>query len=257
MEQVVHLGRTTTYEVFDRDADGEPVLFVHGSGGNRNVWKSQARLADEHPVVAMDLSGHGDSADVSASAGFESLSAYTDDVLAVADETGASVVVGNSLGGAVTLNLLLERDHDLDGVVLAGSGAKLAVLDDLRDWLATDFERAIEFLHAPDRFFHDPDPRLVELSKAGMRACGRAVTERDFLTCHEFDVRDRLGEVDVPVLCLVGEHDQLTPPRYHDYLAEGIDDAVVAVVQDAAHLAMLEQPTAFNSAVDQFVDRVQ
>jgi pimeloyl-ACP methyl ester carboxylesterase len=256
MEQVTHHGRTTTYESFDRGGSGETVLFVHGSGGSRRLWKSQARLADEFPVVALDLSGHGGAADTDASAGFESLSAYADDVLAVAEAVDASVLVGNSLGGAVALHVLLERDAEFDGVVLTGTGAKLGVLDDLRDWLAEDFERAIEFLHGSDRLFHDPEPRLVELSTESMRACGRAVTERDFLTCHEFDVRGELGGLDVPTLCIVGEHDQLTPPHYHDYLADAMDGRV-AVVEDAAHLTMLEQPDAFNIAVDRFVARVQ
>jgi pimeloyl-ACP methyl ester carboxylesterase len=256
MQQVTHHGRTTTYESFDRGASGETVLFVHGSGGSRRLWKSQARIADEFPLVTLDLSGHGGAEDTDASAGFESLSAYADDVLAVAEETDASVLVGNSLGGAVALHVLLEREATFDGVVLAGTGAKLAVLDDLREWLADDFERAVEFLHGPDRLFHDPDPQMLELSKESMHACGQRVTERDFLTCHEFDVRDELGGLDVPTVCIVGEHDQLTPPHYHDYLADAMDGRV-AVVEDAAHLTMLEQPEAFNSAVTRFVARVQ
>jgi len=55
----------------------------------------------------------------------------------------------------------------------------------------------IELLHEPDRLFHDAPPEYVELSRAGMRECGRAVTERDFRTCHAFDVRDRLDEIAV------------------------------------------------------------
>ncbi|WP_267639945.1 alpha/beta fold hydrolase [Haloarchaeobius amylolyticus] len=256
MQTITHHGRRTAYEVSDRGGDGAPVLFVHGSGGTRRLWKSQSRLSDDRPVVTLDLSGHGESDDIDADPGYESLSAYADDVLAVAEETDASVVVGNSLGGAVVMHLLLERDHDFDGAVLAGTGAKLAVLDDLREWLADDFERAIEFLHDEDRLFHDPDPRLEELSIQGMRACGRAVTERDFLTCHEFDVRDEVARIDVPTLCLVGEYDYLTPPHYHEFLAERIDDCELTIVEEAAHLAMLERPDAFNAAVSGFCERV-
>ncbi|WP_435333192.1 alpha/beta fold hydrolase [Haloarchaeobius sp. TZWWS8] len=259
METTSHHGRETAFEVSDRGGDDAPVLFVHGSGGRAGVWKGQARMSDERPVVALDLSGHGESDDVHADAGFETLSVYADDVIAVARETGAEFLVGNSLGGAVVQHILLERadEYEPAGVVLAGTGAKLAVLDDLRDWLASDFERAVEFLHGPDRLFHDADPRFVELSKAAMRDCGRTVTERDFLTCHEFDVRDDLDGLTGPALCLVGEHDRLTPPHYHEYLAEHIQDASVTVLQNAAHLAMLEQPEAFNEAVSRFCRRVE
>ncbi|QLG62705.1 alpha/beta fold hydrolase [Halorarum salinum] len=256
MDGVTHHGRRTAYRVSDRGGDGPGLLCIHGSGGAAGVWKSQSRLAGRAPVVALELSGHGESDDVNATGGPDALEAYTDDVVAVAEETGASVLVGNSLGGAVATWTALERDLDLDGLVLAGTGAKLTVLDDLLAWLADDFDRAVEFLHADDRLFHDPDGRYVELSKEAMYDAGRAVTERDFRTCHAFDVRNRLGELDSPALAIVGEHDQLTPVRYHEYLAEHVPDCELAVVQDAAHLTMLEAPDAFNDELESFLDRL-
>ncbi|MFC6824682.1 alpha/beta fold hydrolase [Halopelagius fulvigenes] len=255
MESVTHHGRETVYRTADRGGGGPTVLFVHGSGGTKDVWKSQLRIADEYPVVALDLSGHGESDDADADAGYEALSAYVDDVLAVTEETGASVLVGNSLGGAVALTAVIEREVSLDALVLAGTGARLSVLDDLLAWLRDDFERAVEFLHEPDRLFHDPSEEYVEQSREAMLAAGRAVTERDFLTCHDFDVRGQLDDVDAPTLALVGEHDKLTPRSYHEYFVHELPDCELAVVEDAAHLAMLEAPTAFNAALTDFLDR--
>lgn len=140
--------------------------------------------------------------------------------------------------------------------MLAGTGARLTVLEDLREWLVEDFERAVDFLHGPDRLFHEPDERTVERSRAQLRATGQAVTRRDFLTCHRFDVRDRLGDVDVPVLALVGEHDRLTPPRFHEYLAEHLPVGRWETVSGAAHLAMIERPAAVNGAIDGFLGGV-
>ncbi|MGM0447528.1 MAG: alpha/beta fold hydrolase [Methanobacteriota archaeon] len=256
MKRVTHDGRETAYRRFDRGGDGPAVCFVHGSGGAKDVWKSQARIADRFPGVAVDLSGHGDSDDIGTPAGRETLDAYADDVVAVAAETDATVLCGNSLGGAVALWVALERELALDGLVLAGTGAKLAVAEPLRDALADDFDRAVSLLHEPDRLFHDAPAEYVELSEASMRACGRAVTERDFLTCHRFDVRDRLDAVDVPALALVGAHDGLTPPAYHEYLADRIPAGEYAELPDAAHLAMLERPAAFNEALAEFLGRL-
>lgn len=256
MNRVRHHGRETAYRVSDRGGEGPTLLCIHGSGGSHAVWKSQSRLSDRSPVVSLDLSGHGESDDVDADPGVESLEAYGMDVEAVAAETGADVFVGNSLGGAVAMWVTLERDFDPAGLVLTGTGARLSVLGDLLAWLADDFDRAIEFLHAPDRLFHDPDERLLELSRESMETAGRAVTERDFRTCHTFDVRDRLDRIDVPSLAVVGEHDRLTPPWYHEYLAEEIPDCELAHVEDAAHLAMLEQPAAFNAALESFLERL-
>ena len=256
MQHVSHHGRRTAYRVFDRGGDGPTVCCVHGSGGSADVWTAQSRLADRFPVVAADLAGHGDSDDIDAKPGDETLDAYAADVVAVLAETDATVLCGHSLGGAVALWIALERDVDLDGLVLAGTGARLAVLRDLLDWLADDFDRAVSFLHAEDRLFHDPLEAHVERSAAAMRECGRAVTERDFRTCHRFDVRDRLEAVTLPALAVVGEHDRLTPPRYHDELAERMPDCTRAIVADAAHLTMIERPTAFNAAMGEFLERV-
>ncbi|WP_423744468.1 alpha/beta fold hydrolase (plasmid) [Haladaptatus sp. SPP-AMP-3] len=258
MESVTHHDRRTVYRVADRGGEGSPVLFVHGSGGSHEIWKAQlARLASEFPVVAVDLSGHGESDDVDADPGWSTFSAYADDVLAVAEETGARTLVGNSLGGAVVMHLVLERGFDADALVLAGTGARLSVLDDLLTWLDDDFDRAVEFLHDDDRLFYDPDDRYVELSKESMYEVGQQVTSRDFHSCHTFDVRDRLGDIAAPTLAVVGEHDMLTPPWYHEFLADNVQDGRYAEIEDAAHLAMLETPDAFNETLVEFLEDVR
>ncbi len=260
MQTVVHHDRETTYEVADRDAAGPSLCLVHGSGASRAVWKSQHRLSDQYPIVALDLSGHGDADDIDADPGYATLSAYGDDVLAVLEETNAGVLLGNSLGGAVVMHLLLERnaalEERLDAVILTGTGAKLGVLEDLRWWLEHDFERALEFLHEPGRLFADPDPRVREISIQAMKGCGQEVTQRDFLTCHEFDVRGQLQKISLPALVLCGEDDQLTPPHFHEYLADSLSNGRLVTIPDSAHMAMLEQPAAFNKEVASFLDEV-
>jgi len=253
METVGHHGRRTTFELTDRGGDGAPLLFVHGSGSTHAVWSGQGRLADRRPVVALDLSGHGGSDDVSTAAGPETLDAYADDVVAVARETGARVVCGNSLGGAVALQVALERDLDLDALVLAGTGAKLGVLPDLLGWLGSDFDHAVSFLLGPNRLLATDDPRYLQVTESALRDVGQRVLERDFRTSNAFDVRERLGEVDLPALALTGERDELTPPSYHEYLADHLPQGRWRLVEGAAHLSMLEQPAAFNEAVAGFL----
>lgn len=257
MDVVDHHGRTTAYRHVQPDATGPTVLYVHGSGGTHEVWAAQCSpRGPVHPAVAVDLSGHGASDDIEADAGPETVAAYAEDVVAVARATDASVVVGNSLGGAVAQTIALDGDLDLAGLVLVGTGAKLAVIEELRESLDTNFERAVEFLHGPDMVFHEVDDEAVEDSKAEMRRTGQAVTRRDLLSCHTFDVRERLEGISVPTLAIVGEHDRLTPVAYHEYFAEHIPDCDLAVVEDAAHLVMIERPDAFNDRLGSFVSRL-
>ncbi|MFT4921614.1 MAG: 3-oxoadipate enol-lactonase [Haloarculaceae archaeon] len=255
METVTHDGRATAYRQARPDAGGPTVLYVHGSGATHQVWAAQYGAdGPTHPAAALDLSGHGQSEDIETDSGPETLRAYGDDVEAVARAVGADVLVGNSLGGAVVQHVLLDRSLAVSAAVLAGSGAKLTVVEQLRTWLAEDFERAIDFLHGADMLFHDADSQTIDRSRETMRAAGRVVTERDFLTCHTFDVRDRVADIDTPLLALVGEHDQLTPPSYHEFYVENAPDATRTRLADAAHLAMVETPAAFNSAIASFLD---
>ncbi len=258
MRTVEHDGRETAYRVGRPDADGPTALYVHGSGGTHRAWAHQyGPDGPTHPAVAVDLSGHGASDDVSTEPGAETLRAYTDDVCAVARATDADVLVGNSLGGAVVLHILLERSLGVERAVLAGSGGKLAVAEPLRTWLTEEFERAVEFLHEPNRLFVDADERTRSRSMATMREVGQAVTARDFLTCHSFDVRERLDEISVPVLAVVGECDELTPPSYHEQLAAEIPDCECKIIPDSAHLAMLECPEAFAGLIEEFLSGQQ
>ena len=66
------------------------------------------------------------------------------------------------------------------------------------------------------------------------------------------DLRDEIHRIDAPTLVVTGTHDPATPPS----LGEGIRNAVAgarAVELDAAHLANVEQPEAFNAAVIEFL----
>ncbi len=250
MRTVSHHGRATAYRY--TPGEGRPVVYVHGSGATGQVWGYQ-HAGTDRPTAALDLSGHGDSDDVDREPGAESLTAYAADTLAVAREVEASAIVGNSLGGAVALYLLLESDHPFEVAVLCGTGAKLSVAEELREMLREDFRSAVDALHEPGMLFHDPDPKTLERSRRAMHSVGQATTERDFLTSHAFDIRGRLKEIELPVLALTGEYDRLTPVAFHEYLAEELPEGRLAVVENAAHLPFLERPKAWNPRVSSFL----
>lgn len=248
--------RAIAYRTADRGSGERSIVFVHGSGADRHVWKAQDRLARRYSLTALDLSGHGASDDIDREPGPATLDAYVRDVSAVCEAVDADVLVGNSLGGAVVLTAVLNRDVSVDAIGLVGTGAKLAVREDFRRQLAEDFTGAVEAFHRPNWLFASAPEELVEASRTTMLACGQAVTERDFLTCHTFDVRDRLDEIDRPALAVCGATDRLTPVSYHTYLAREIDRGVLSVIDDAAHLVMLERPDPFNRVLESFVEDV-
>ncbi len=104
---------------------GEPgrrgLVFVHGGGANAHWWTHiAASFADDVRVLALDLSGHGDSGH----RGVYSLEQWTDEVMAVAATggiVGPPVVVGHSMGGFVTIATAALHSEQLAGVIICDS----------------------------------------------------------------------------------------------------------------------------------------
>ena len=104
---------------------GEPgrrgLVFVHGGAANAHWWTHVAAwFARDYRVLAIDLSGHGDSGHRATYA----LEQWTDEVIAVADAGGINgkpVVVGHSLGGFVTIATAARYADSLEGVIICDS----------------------------------------------------------------------------------------------------------------------------------------
>jgi len=97
------------------------LVFVHGGGANAHWWTHvAARFADEFRVLAVDLSGHGDS-DHRDAYRFED---WTDEVVAVAQAggiVGRPVVIGHSMGGFVTIATAALHPDRVTGVIICDS----------------------------------------------------------------------------------------------------------------------------------------
>ena len=82
------------------------------------------------------------------------------------------------------------------------------------------------------------------------------VEHNDLSACDKFDVMERVKEIALPSLVIVGADDIMTPVRYAEYLGRELQDAEVVVVPNSGHFVTLEQPEAVNEAVARFLDRL-
>ena len=67
------------------------------------------------------------------------------------------------------------------------------------------------------------------------------------------DLRPELATVKVPVLVLVGEHDEATPPPMSHELAAGLPQARLEVIAGCAHVPQLQSPAAFLDVIGGFL----
>lgn len=230
---------------------GRPaLLLIHGAGGRHLDWPAKLRYLPETTVYALDLPGHAGSA----GPGRDSIEAYADEVAAFIEAMGLArvVLVGHSMGGAIALTLALRQMPPVVGLVLVGTSARLRVGEIILDNILSDFSQALELIF---KFAWSDQARPVQvaLAKRLMREIGPEVVYGDFLACHHFDARERLGEIALPSLVLSGAADRMTPAKFGQALAAGIPGARSVVIDRVGHFLMQEAPERVAGEIERFL----
>jgi len=227
------------------------LIFIHGSGAAGDIWYFQKlRFPD---ADAPDLPGHPRGQLC------ESVDEYVEWLHSYIQGQGYKDVVlaGHSLGGAITLLYALKYPQDLKGIISIGSGARLRVLplileaireklDDQQGWL----NELVVPLYAT------VDETVRQLMIPRMLANGPAAQLNDFLACDKFDIMDRVGEIKLPALAIVGDQDNMTPPKYSQYLASHLPNCRAVIIEGCTHLAFLEKPDQVNLAIEGFLTQI-
>lgn len=224
------------------------LLFIHGSGCNGDAFRNQTRFfSNSH---APNLPGHereGAPASVSEFADF------IEDYIGEHDLTDV-VLCGNSLGGAIALEIGLRNASAVRAIALLGSGARLRVSPVILSGLSDEFEQTAAKI--AEHMFAEPTPERIASAAATILKVGRDQTLRDYLACDAFDVTPRLPELLVPLLALTGERDVMTPPKYARFLADRVPQGELRIVPGAGHLVMIERPAETNDAIAHFVQKI-
>lgn len=243
------------HEAEEQHSKRPPVILIHGAGGNHLTWPPQIRRLAGEKIYAPDLPGHGQSEGV----GRRSIHEYADDVLAFmkALNIRAAVLAGISMGSAIALTLALKYPGKVMGLVLLGGGAKMRVAASILETVGNlnTFESTVEMIN--EYCFSANAPQsLVQLSKQNMMKMRPPVLLGDFLACHEFDVTDQLKNINIPALVLCGAEDKMMPLKHSQSLHEGIANSKLHALEQAGHMAMLEQPDQVAILLKQFMDEL-
>ncbi|MBC5815544.1 MAG: alpha/beta hydrolase [Candidatus Eremiobacteraeota bacterium] len=225
------------------------LLFIHGSGCTSDAFENQMRAFPQ--AHAPNLPGHASPSECKTVAEFaDFIQRY------IARHNLLDVVLcGNSLGGAIALEVALRESPEVRGIALLGSGSRLKVAPAILTGLAENFEQTAQTLAG--YMFAQATPERTALAVQSMQTVGQAQTLRDFQACNAFDVTERLPELLVPLLAVTGEQDVMTPPKYAQSLADRVPAGEVRIVPGAGHLVMIERPAETNDTIADFVNRVR
>ena len=182
---------------------------------------------------------------------------------AVRDAAGGedAIVLGNGYGGFVALQMAIRHPGIAHKFVLADCGAAFSEpgREAFRNMAAASkakgltaiTDTAMRRLFAPEFQAQHPD-----LMRDRREAFLRTDPEVFCAACDALaalDLRPQLGEVKVPVLVLVGEHDEATPPPMSHEMAAGLPNARLKIISGCAHVPQLQSPEIFLEAIGEFL----
>jgi len=245
------------FYLYEGSQEGQkpPIVLLHGAGGNHLYWPPSVRRLSGYRVYAVDLPGHGKSR----GRGQQTIQAYRDCILSWMEEIKlhSAVFIGHSMGSAIVMSLALEQPQHILGLGLVGSGARLKVSKILLETASspTTFHNAIDTIVSWS-FAPQAPEQLKVLAAKRMIEIRYSVLYNDLLACDAFDVSEHVDKIQCPTLVMCGEQDKMTPKRYSQFLADRIPHSNLAVIPDAGHMVMLEQPDIVADSLSAFLEGI-
>lgn len=237
------------------DGPRVPVLFLHGVGSDKSVWHPQlGHFGRTRRAIAIDYPGYGESAFVADATRDD----YARSALAVLDALGIARahVCGLSLGGVVAIAMHALAPERCASLVLADTFAVhpdgQAIYDRSVNAADTIGMRALAEARAGALLGSDATTAMRDEVVATMSRIDPAAYKLGARAVWLADQQERVASIDVPTLVVCGDEDAITPPALSHALRDAIPGARYVEIAKAGHLANLEQPDAFNSALDAF-----
>ena len=237
------------YEV---TGDGPVMLLTHGFSSSSHMWAGQREAFGRHfRLVTWDMRGHGQT-DSPQDPKLYSHEHTVDDMVAVLDACRIPVaaVGGLSLGGFMSLDFYRAHPDRVRCLLLFDTGPGFKQDESRQAW--NDYAR-----RTADRLERDGAAALSgspEVARATANIAGLAHAARGMLTQQDASVITSLRDITVPTLVLAGA-DDTNFLAAADYMATAIRHAEKVVVPGAGHAANIDQPSAFNDAVVDFLAR--
>lgn len=259
-------GTQMYYEV---TGEGEPIVFVHAGIADHRLWDDQVPFfSPKYKVVTFDMRGFGQTEPIDAE--------FTNrrDITALLDLLGIASAhfVGCSMGGGFSMDIAIESPERVKSLTMVCSGPGGLELDVEEPEIFQKVEEAEQsgdldlVAEYEAQAWFDGATRTKDQVDANRRA--KSIAMNRIALEHQQkglgtnvgrldpSASTRLGELKIPVLVIVGEHDNAYIHAAGDYMAEQIANARKVVMKDTAHLPSLEHPDEFNRILSEFLDSV-
>lgn len=250
--EIQELGK---YKFIETNGGKEVLLLLHGLFGALSNFESILnRFADQYNVVVpilpiFDLPIRE-----------ATLSGLVSHVTNFVDFKGYDSVnvLGNSLGGHISLLYALDRPEKINTITLTGSSGLF------ENSLGSTFPKRgnYEFIQQKTQdIFYDPEVASKELVDEVFATVNDRNKAIRIITTAKSAIRHNLGDklhlIKVPTLLLWGDHDTVTPPFVGEKFHELITNSTLHFVEKCGHAPMMEQPEKFNDLLSTFLQETK
>ncbi|MEV4493899.1 alpha/beta fold hydrolase [Micromonospora coxensis] len=263
-------GRRVRHRV---DGDGPPVVLLHGIGRSlRDFTEQHELLASRFQVHSVDLPGFGGSLPMAEPCTLPALGRFVGRYLDTVGVDQPAHLVGNSLGGAVAMQVAAAEPDRVASLALVNSAGfgpevtlalRLLTLRPLGRLLLRP-SRAVA-RRVERTLFHDPsfatDERIayaLELagqpytSRVMLEACRHLGTFRGVRPQWRDELLARVAERDVPTLIVWGDRDLILPAAHLDAARARLPKARTHLFTDCGHLPQVERAEEFHRMLVDF-----
>jgi 3-oxoadipate enol-lactonase len=243
-----------------QSGQGPPLFLLHSLLSDRASFDAVVPgLSQSFRVIVPELPGFGASKAVSG--GLAEVADRIAEAVKDAAGTDAAIVLGNGYGGFVALQMASRHPGIASRLVLADCGAAFSEpgREAFRNMAAASMAKGLQAitdvamrrLFAPE--FQAQHPDLMRDRREAFLKTDPDVFRAACGVLAELDLRPELAKVRVPVLVLVGEHDEATPPPMSHELAAGLPNARLEIIAGCAHVPQLQSPEVFLEAIGDFL----
>lgn len=256
--------------VADTGGNGFPLLMLHGSANCKDVFRPQLEgpLAERHRLIAIDLLGHGQSANAEYPGTAYTLGGFAESAADVIAALGVKrlAVFGWSLGGHIAIEML-ARQPIIAGLMLTGTPpvapGPLGLLRGFQtnwDLLLASKEHFTERDVVRFHYLCFGDHGSAEMLEAIARSDGRvrAIAVSGMMRGDGADQKRTVETAKVPIAMVNGEHEPIARLGYIDGLDyQTLWDGRCHVIAGAAHAPFIERPEVFNALLNRFIANVE
>jgi pimeloyl-ACP methyl ester carboxylesterase len=256
-------GTSLYYEVA---GEGEPIVLLHGLTFDRRMWEPQiGSLAERFTVVSYDLRGFGRSEPAAVPY------SHAADLRALVEhlELDRPALVGLSMGGGAVINYAILHPGTARALVaICPSLGGYSWSKEFIGWQMALRKAVMEGGIEAGKDFWLGGPLFDQLRKQNPAEWERLQTiVREYSGWHWVNpdpgiallppAIERLGEIDIPSLIIVGEHDVPDVTNVADILVRSMPDAELLVAEGCGHMVNMEKPEMFNEALSAFLEKTE